>query len=142
METAKDDPAVQVDQNSWDVFEDFRAGGAGHWLYDQRLQQLTEVTFDLTLYIAAAEICGPRALAADRDSPESQLSMVAGRSAANRGQLAETMVHYYFKDQGGAVGHGFITPRLAEYLHETQYDDLWEVISHDPTFYATQLTRS
>ena len=34
METAKDEPAVQVDQNSWDAFEDFRAGGAGHWLYD------------------------------------------------------------------------------------------------------------
>ena len=65
--------------------------------------------------------------------------MVAGRSAVNRGQLAETMVHYYFKDQGGAVGHGFITPRLAEYLYETQYDDLWEVISHDPTFYAIHL---
>ena len=41
MEAAKDEPAVQVDQDSWDTFEDFRAGGAGRWLYDQRLQQLT-----------------------------------------------------------------------------------------------------
>ena len=139
MEAAKDEPAVQVDQDSWDTFEDFRAGGAGRWLYDQRLQQLTEITFDLTLYVAASEICGPRALAADRDHHESQLSMVAGRTAADRGQLAETMVHYYFKEQGGAVGHGFITPRLAEFLHETQYDDLWEVVSHDPTFYAIHL---
>ena len=57
--------------------------------------------------------------------------MVAGRDAANRGQLAETMIHHYFKDQGGAVSHGFITPCLAEYLHETQYDKLWEVVSHD-----------
>ena len=41
MEAAKDDPRVQVDQSSWDALEDFRAGGAGRWLYDQRLDQLT-----------------------------------------------------------------------------------------------------
>ena len=35
MEAAKDDPRVQVDQNSWDALEDFRAGAAGRWLYDQ-----------------------------------------------------------------------------------------------------------
>ena len=70
MDAAKDDPRVQVDLNSWDVLEDFRVGGAGRWLYDQRLDQLTEITFDLTLYVSAAEICGPRALAASRDDPD------------------------------------------------------------------------
>ena len=125
METAKDDPAVQVDQNSWDVFEDFRAGGAGHWLYDQRLQQLTEITFDLTLYIAAAEICGPRALADDRDAWSRVAAIDGGRTQRGEQRSAggDNGPLLLQGPQGGAVGHGFITPRLAEYLHETQYDD-------------------
>ena len=65
--------------------------------------------------------------------------MVAGPNAANRGQLAEVMVRHYFKDQGAEVGHGFITPHFSEFWHNTQYDELWEVASHDPTFYAIHL---
>ena len=44
MIAAKDDPRVHVDHTSWDVFEDFQAGGAGRWLYDTTLSQLTEIT--------------------------------------------------------------------------------------------------
>ena len=146
LKAMQDNPRVQVDETSFDQFEAWAAGGAGRWLFEYTLEQLTKETKNLRLHVELSCIVGPHALAgaANRDDANSQLARVGGTAAAAPrylGTLGEAMLLHFHGEAATGAPASDVSHQLDRFLIDTMYDELWAVDTNDLSHYAIDVKR-
>ncbi|KAL3892839.1 MAG: hypothetical protein SGPRY_014734 [Prymnesium sp.] len=112
---------LQVDDVSWDDFEDVNAGDAWEWLEDISLEKLTSSENNLHVYSELSLALGPHALDAERGTNTSQFHVMAG--AAGGGRLLHVLQAYYGEELGGgaAIVPQFLAHKIDSFWIETRW---------------------
>ena len=119
----KDDPTLAVGLAEWEWLADFQGRAVDSsitWFAAISLEDLTRVTYDLTLYCDLIELVGPRSTEAIRILPGSQFHTVV-RDDGDGGMLLSAIKAKYYRgtNMGVALNSNFLLGQVAKFLLAT-----------------------
>lgn len=135
----KDDAVARVDDTAWDHYEHNTHLGLA-WVDDYvTLDKLTEITYDLSLYVELNMMVGPRALDADRVAPAAQLFIMCGTPVG--GRLVEAITMHHLGEGAELLAPTMAAQKLPAYIHESAWEAPYDVAYSTFTDYAFDATR-
>ncbi|KAL3929824.1 MAG: hypothetical protein SGPRY_001793 [Prymnesium sp.] len=113
------EPALQVDDTSWDDLEAVAAGARWGWMDALTLDRLTSRERTLRVYGELSLALGPRALEQERGVAGTQFDVVAG--SAGGGQLVPSIQDYYVGKGNAPIHVSFMALRMQDFWIEIRW---------------------